>query len=285
MHFGPEDDAGVSAPTTHAASQAVEAAVQQIMDLAMEFRHAHAGFEFVALREQLETALRAELTSPQVAAEGDEKRDAVMRHDFPALQQFHSKHAMGPLAAPSCLCCGRSTQGVEIGVQHLELPGVVICEPCKTAASRSPAAGVAGGVDAVTESEREELHRLRALINNPQTAEFLPAVQAEAAHQRQKWGEPHDRQKSAENWFWLVGYLSGKALRAAITGDTFKAKHHTISSAAALCNWFEAIARDESGAGIGADNDIKPTSEGGREGTAAPNPATSQGRADEGEKS
>ena len=117
-----------------------------------------------------------------------------------------------------------------------------------------------------TDAEREELRQLRALINNPQTAEFLSAVKAEAAHQRQKWGEPHDRQKSAENWFWLVGYLSGKALRAAIIGDTFKAKHHTISSAAALCNWFEAIDRDKSGSGMGADNDIKPTFEGGREG-------------------
>lgn len=122
-------------------------------------------------------------------------------------------------------------------------------------------------IEAQGDAEREELLKLRALINNPQTAEFLPAVQAEAAHQRQKWGEPHDRQKSAENWFWLVGYLSGKALRAAITGDTFKAKHHTISSAAALCNWFEAIGKDESGTGLGVDDDIKPSSEGGREGS------------------
>lgn len=114
-------------------------------------------------------------------------------------------------------------------------------------------------------AERDRLH---ALINNPQTAEFLGAVQAEAAFQRQKWGEPHDRQKSAENWFWLVGYLSGKALRAAITGDKFKARHHTISSAAALANWFEAIGQDESGAGVGLDADIAPVSEGGREGVA-----------------
>lgn len=113
-----------------------------------------------------------------------------------------------------------------------------------------------------------ERDRLYALINNPQTTEFLGAVQAEAAYQRQKWGQPHDREKSAENWFWLVGYLSGKALRAAITGDKFKARHHTVSSAAALANWFEAIGQDESGAGIGMDSDIKPVSEGGREGVA-----------------
>jgi hypothetical protein len=57
-----------------------------------------------------------------------------MVHDFPALQAFHTKHALGPMLAPSCLCCGKSTQGVEIGVRHMELPGVVICKPCHTAA-------------------------------------------------------------------------------------------------------------------------------------------------------
>lgn len=104
----------------------------------------------------------------------------------------------------------------------------------------------------------QERDRLHDLINNPQTAEFLPAVQAEAAHQRDRWGEAHDRGKSAENWFWLVGYLAGKCLRCVITGDKHKALHHTISSAAALANWYEAIKRDETGTGIGLDNDIKP---------------------------
>lgn len=104
----------------------------------------------------------------------------------------------------------------------------------------------------------QERDRLHDLINNPQTAEFLSAVQAEAAHQVEKWGEAHDRGKSAENWFWLVGYLAGKCLRCCITGDKHKALHHTISSAAALANWHKAIKRDETGTGIGLDNDIKP---------------------------
>jgi hypothetical protein len=103
-----------------------------------------------------------------------------------------------------------------------------------------------------------EAARLEALVNNPQTAEFLSAVKAEAAHQIEKWGEAHDRGKSAENWFWLVGYLSGKALRAVISGDRHKALHHTISSAAALANWHAAITRDTTGAGMGHDLDIKP---------------------------
>lgn len=103
-----------------------------------------------------------------------------------------------------------------------------------------------------------ELRRLRALINNPHTEEFLSAVQYEAAHQRDRWGDAHARGKSAENWFWLVGHLAGKCLRAVIIGDKVKALHHTVRSAAALANWFEAIKRDETGCGIGADLDIKP---------------------------
>lgn len=103
-----------------------------------------------------------------------------------------------------------------------------------------------------------ECDRLDALINNPQTAEFLAAVKSEAAHQRDRWGDAHDRGKSAENWFWLVGYLAGKCLRCCISGDKPKALHHTISAAAALANWYEAIQRDETGVCIGLDLDIKP---------------------------
>ncbi|WP_454908415.1 hypothetical protein [Variovorax gossypii] len=101
-----------------------------------------------------------------------------------------------------------------------------------------------------------EIIRLRALINNPHTEEFLSAVQYEAAHQRYRFGEAENREKSAENWFWLVGKLTGKCLRAVIAGDKEKALHHTISSAAALANWFQAIKLDTTGAGIGRDHDL-----------------------------
>lgn len=107
-------------------------------------------------------------------------------------------------------------------------------------------------------NDAESAHQLHALVNNPHTDEFLRAVNLEASHQRDRWGEAHDRGKSAENWFWLVGYLAGKCLRAAITGDKFKALHHTISTAAACANWFEAIKKDQTGTGIGHDNDIRP---------------------------
>lgn len=101
-----------------------------------------------------------------------------------------------------------------------------------------------------------EVARLNAEINTPHTVDFLESVRLEAAHQVQRWGAPHDRQKSAEHWFWLVGYLAGKALRAALTGDRTKALHHCISSAAALLHWHTAISRDESGCGQGKDADL-----------------------------
>jgi len=62
---------------------------------------------------------------------------------------------------------------------------------------------------------KAERDRLLLLVNSPQTNEFLESVRTEAAHQVERWGYAHDRSKSAEHWFWLVGYLAGKALRAA----------------------------------------------------------------------
>jgi hypothetical protein len=102
--------------------------------------------------------------------------------------------------------------------------------------------------------ERDELH---ALVNNPQTENFLQAVRAEAAHQILRWGRSHDRRKSAEAWYWLVGFLAGKCLRAWIDGDVHKAMHHTISAGAALLHMHAAIQSDASGRGVGADEDLQ----------------------------
>lgn len=86
-----------------------------------------------------------------------------------------------------------------------------------------------------------ELERLRALINSPELHDFAKGVSLEATHQRERWGSDHDAGKEPQDWFWLVGYLGGKALRAHLDGNTEKALHHTISTAAALCNWHGAI--------------------------------------------
>jgi hypothetical protein len=77
----------------------------------------------------------------------------------------------------------------------------------------------------------------------PITEDFLQGVVAEKLHQAGRWGTEHDDAKAPADWFWLVGYLAGKALAAHIAGNREKALHHTISTSAALWNWHEAISR------------------------------------------
>ena len=86
-----------------------------------------------------------------------------------------------------------------------------------------------------------QLERLQALINSPELHNFLRGTHLEAVHQVERWGEAPDRKKRPADWFWLVGYLAGKALHAADSGNQDKALHHCISTAAALYNWHCAI--------------------------------------------
>lgn len=89
---------------------------------------------------------------------------------------------------------------------------------------------------------RDERDRLKALLNQPETMRFLEGTRLEVAHQVERWGTVHDRAKEPADWYWLVGYLAGKALRSHIDGDHDKARHHCISSAAVLANWHTHIA-------------------------------------------
>lgn len=87
----------------------------------------------------------------------------------------------------------------------------------------------------------DEATRIKALINSPELENFLRGVHIEAVHQVERWGTAHDRAKRPADWFWLVGYLAGKALHAALGGNKDKALPHCISTAAALYNWHCAI--------------------------------------------
>jgi hypothetical protein len=88
---------------------------------------------------------------------------------------------------------------------------------------------------------RAEIDRLNAIINTPHADEFLRAVSIEAEHQRQRWSSEHDAGKTPADWFWLVGYLAGKALHAAAACDAKKAEHHIITTSAACANWHLAL--------------------------------------------
>lgn len=65
------------------------------------------------------------------ALERHATRMAQALHDDKA-RAFYDKHALGPMMVPSCLVCGQLPEVVAI--QHMELPGVVVCEKCRTAA-------------------------------------------------------------------------------------------------------------------------------------------------------
>ena len=81
------------------------------------------------------------------------------------------------------------------------------------------------------EGERD---RLDALINSPHVDNFMDNVRTEAAHQRERWGVDHDAGKADADWFWLIGYVAGKAMRPT-TGH--KRLHHIITTAAVCLNW------------------------------------------------
>jgi hypothetical protein len=102
----------------------------------------------------------------------------------------------------------------------------------------------AHGIEAIArEFERKaaRIAELEALINTPTTNDWLEGVRLESAHQIERWGAYHDAGKEVWDWFWLIGYLAQKAAASFVSGNVEKAKHHTISTGAALLNWHRAI--------------------------------------------
>ena len=98
-------------------------------------------------------------------------------------------------------------------------------------------------IDAMTKEELKfEVKRLTKILNTPLYEEFVEAVKAESAHQLWRWEKP-DNEKNPQDWFDLIRFLSGKALRAHIDGNRRQSLHHTVSSAAALMHWHQAIVK------------------------------------------
>jgi hypothetical protein len=81
----------------------------------------------------------------------------------------------------------------------------------------------------------------------------------------ERFGSEHDNRKTPEDWFWLIGYLAGRALghhreaerldgevarasdpgyealQKSIAHHREKAVHHCITTAAACANWHLAV--------------------------------------------
>lgn len=92
--------------------------------------------------------------------------------------------------------------------------------------------------------------RTAAALFDPETEDFFAGMRLEAGHQNLRHGADHDAGKTPFDWFWLIGYLAQKAAAAAVGGDLSKAKHHTISTAAALRNWHRHLS--------GATGEMRP---------------------------
>lgn len=81
-------------------------------------------------------------------------------------------------------------------------------------------------------------------INTPELYAFVLAVENEALHQRERWGIEGDGGKTDADWFWLIGYLAGKALHNPVKeemGATDARLHRIVTVAAAAANWHAAV--------------------------------------------
>lgn len=96
-------------------------------------------------------------------------------------------------------------------------------------------------------AQAAQILALETLLNTPELENFASGVVTEAQHQRARWGSTHDAGKTAADWFWLIGYSAQKALYAQLANDQDKARHHCISTAAALANWHAAISGEHTG--------------------------------------
>lgn len=84
----------------------------------------------------------------------------------------------------------------------------------------------------------------KRLLSTPEFRSFADGVVLEAQHQRQRWGKEHDEGKADADWFWLIGWLAGKAVHNPLQpGEdaTEKRLHRIITAAAALANWHAQI--------------------------------------------
>lgn len=113
-----------------------------------------------------------------------------------------------------------------------------------------------------SEAERRQLLKriaeLEALLNSAPVADFLESVRVEAAHQVERWKIEHDDGKAPTDWLWLLGYLATKATTSATLGDTKKALHHVVTSAAVLLNWHARLSGHDRGFRPGTGSDAQP---------------------------
>lgn len=91
---------------------------------------------------------------------------------------------------------------------------------------------------------RAEVARLNTIIKHPEHDDFIRGVSIEAEYQRCLHGvDASEGRFDWHQWYWVVGYLLGKALAACKSGegDGEKARHHLVTSAALINNWHNVL--------------------------------------------
>jgi len=95
--------------------------------------------------------------------------------------------------------------------------------------------GIPVGLANRLEAKIKEVEELKEILNQPETIDFQKGAVLEAAHQRERWGEDHDAQKTDGEWYWTVGYLLAKIVHK--DADHQKVNHWIITCAALCANW------------------------------------------------
>lgn len=75
----------------------------------------------------------------------------------------------------------------------------------------------------------------------PVSADFFGDAAAEAAYQREHWGEANDADKDDSFWFWTLGHIAGKAIHDDDQTPE-KLRHRLRAAAALLSNWDRHVA-------------------------------------------
>lgn len=121
---------------------------------------------------------------------------------------------------------------VKVGVQHSDVPRHKGCNP-----------GVEHPMVLYCEDQLALL--VESKINTPEVHHFLRAVAIEAAHQRERW-KATDPIKDEADWYWLIGWLGGKAVTDPHEPDDKRTPqerklHRIITVAAAAYNWHSSV--------------------------------------------
>jgi hypothetical protein len=186
------------------------------------------------------------MEQPPTPPQQEQSGEAVARmvHDFPALSEFFAKYALGPMTAPSCLCCGRTTKVEDYAVRHAELPGIIICRACKSATETS-------ATPTATASQESAPGQEAVALTDEQVDRMLSAVIPGGSAARD-WFLPHEHQRGLENVRGVVRAMYAAAPKPP-TATAIAAM--VIRQAAELCE----IGKDQAAenCAVHGDNDEK----------------------------